>query len=516
MTLSQGSVVANLKLVKLLSRDAMTSTWTAEASDGRKLAVHIADGEDVTPEVEQAFWTGARALARFTQTGGDEGVLRVYAVDEIECAFESDLWTVGSVADLTALDWPLPRRLDLFTRVCSSLAALHEAGILHGCMRPSNILLDDDLLPILSDVGMIPIALGLGSDLTDAHSYRVYAAPEVNRGSSVDARADVFAAGRLLHFLLLKAEPPEEPEGEVPRLTSIATLSPAGLVRVVRRCSMTNPDDRYPGMRELMADLANYRSFEMVGIGHPEVREVNMTDTSLAPVPAAQAPVTAASATRVRKPVEPIAPMPRILDLSPGTRQALSAMGLLLIVGCLIYAGVAGRAPFGIQALVALFAALPTLVIPVPPDRSVVRVAYGLGAIVLFALINPADIVASKGGSRGTWSNDPAANADMARKLVAFRATDFREALFRGADLSKIDFSHATLDHADLRSANLSGANLVGASLVNTHLGEANLSGANLTDATLHNASGLVAAHCDARTIFPRGTTCVNGRPALH
>src|SRR5918911_1695543 len=104
MTLGEGSVVAGVTLSKRLSGDAVTSVWMGNTDDGRKVAVHVADGEALTPEMKATFVAKAAALCEWTQKGGYEGVLRVHAVDAEAFAFVADLWTVGSVADLTALD----------------------------------------------------------------------------------------------------------------------------------------------------------------------------------------------------------------------------------------------------------------------------------------------------------------------------------------------------------------------------------------------------------------------------
>jgi len=532
MTLAEESVVADVRLVRLLSRDAMKSTWLGESSDGRKVAVHVADGEAATPEVQAVFRERALALAGWTQNGKSDGVLRVHAVDEAECAMVSDLWTVGSVADVTALAWTLDQRIELFSRVCSSLAALHDAGLIHGCLHPSNILLDDDLLPVLSDVGLIDIALAFGGDPDNTYGYRTYASPEAKYGIAMDARTDVFAAGRLLHFLLLKSEPPEEPEVVVPRLDSIAAVSPAGLVRIVRRCTTSNADDRYASMRELMAELANYRSFEMVGVSHPDVRELNLTEDSLkpaAPTVAELSPASAAAAEALlalgappppslaRKPPtkrsEPTAVSP---DLSPNSRRVAALVGVGLLVVCLIYAWVASSAPFALRAMVSLLGALPTLLIPVEPTRARMgRFIFGLGAMVFLSLLDPADLIALHAGRRGAFSGDPGSNAAALRNLANFGHTQFADLSLRGVDLSGANLANAVLDRADLTGANLSGARLVGASLVDTHLQGATFAGADLRDTRMQAAIDLDTARCDDRTVFPPGGACVSGHLAF-
>jgi hypothetical protein len=342
----------------------------------------------------------------------------------------------------------------------------------------------------------------------------------------------VFAAGRLLHFLLLKSEPPEEPEGAVPRLDSIAAVSPAGLVRVVRRCTMSNADDRYASMRELMDDLANYRSFEMVGVSHPDVRELNLTEGSLkppAPTVEELSPASAAAAEALlalgsppppslarKPPKERTLPVAVSHDLSPNSRRVAALVGIALLVVCLIYAWVAGSAPVALRGMVALLGALPTLLIPVEPKRMRMgRFVFGFGAMVFLALLDPADLIASHAGKRGAFSGDPGSNAAALRNLANFGHTQFADLSLRGADLSGANLANAVLDRADLTGANLSGARLVGASLVDTHLHGATFAGADLRDTRMQAAIDLDTARCDDTTIFPPGGACVRGHLAF-
>jgi serine/threonine-protein kinase len=75
-------------------------------------------------------------------------------------------------------------------------------------------------------------------------------APEQARGDSglVDGRADVYALGGLLGFLLTGKAPPLLPGRTVPR----------PLVAVCRQALAADPADRYPGAAALAADVAAF------------------------------------------------------------------------------------------------------------------------------------------------------------------------------------------------------------------------------------------------------------------
>lgn len=91
--------------------------------------------------------------------------------------------------------------------VLLGLKTLHAAGIAHGDLKPSNVLIADDGRAMLGDFGIARRAdaatlTGLAGAGTPA-----YMAPEVLLGGHPDARADVFATGILLHECLVGRPP---------------------------------------------------------------------------------------------------------------------------------------------------------------------------------------------------------------------------------------------------------------------------------------------------------------------
>ncbi|WP_143195948.1 serine/threonine-protein kinase PknK [Archangium sp. Cb G35] len=102
--------------------------------------------------------------------------------------------------------------LTLVRRLCSALAFLHGEGIVHRDLKPENIVIRPDGTPVLVDFGLASAFGGpLGRESLDVSgsmegSY-VYMAPEQIKGGLVDARADLYSLGCILHELVV-GQPP--------------------------------------------------------------------------------------------------------------------------------------------------------------------------------------------------------------------------------------------------------------------------------------------------------------------
>jgi hypothetical protein len=108
---------------------------------------------------------------------------------------------------------PLDRAVATFEEIALGLMQVHAKGILHCDLKPSNILLDDELRPRLADFGQSRLiddrspALALGTIF--------FMAPEQADPAAVpDARWDVYALGAVL-YSMLEGRPPHHSEQAV-------------------------------------------------------------------------------------------------------------------------------------------------------------------------------------------------------------------------------------------------------------------------------------------------------------
>jgi serine/threonine-protein kinase len=158
-------------------------------------------------------------------------------------------------------------------QLAESLEYVHRQGIVHRDLKPDNILIGPDGRVTLTDFG---IALRLASrrltfsHLSNAAGTPDYMAPEQVRGERGDARTDVYALGCLLYELLTGRVPyPAEDALEAmqrkvrtdpPLVRRLRPDAPVALEAILYRALRRRPDERYPSMSALAADLGHLES----------------------------------------------------------------------------------------------------------------------------------------------------------------------------------------------------------------------------------------------------------------
>jgi tRNA A-37 threonylcarbamoyl transferase component Bud32 len=144
------------------------------------------------------FLAGARLLAGLRHPG----VVAVYDIDEPARALAME-WIAGGTlrARLAAHPGGLPAdELAATARaLLATLAFLHAQGIVHGDLKPSNLLLRGPAEVVLADFGAATQIDRDGAErLGEAGGTPLYLAPEQFQGAPASAETDLYAAGAIL------------------------------------------------------------------------------------------------------------------------------------------------------------------------------------------------------------------------------------------------------------------------------------------------------------------------------
>jgi diguanylate cyclase (GGDEF)-like protein len=179
--------------------------------------------------------------------------------------------------------------LNIAIQVAAGLSYAHQRGVVHGDIKPSNIMVLGDNLVKIADFGIARMASSRGGMQEDAiYGTPPFMSPEQIQGKSIDARSDIFSLGVVLYYMLTDRLP--FPEEDIDLLKhQIASIDPEkpsslnpgiseALDTVIYKCLAKTPDARFKNANDLEIDLRSCLSALLhtgAGPGHPFTSNVN-------------------------------------------------------------------------------------------------------------------------------------------------------------------------------------------------------------------------------------------------
>jgi serine/threonine protein kinase len=304
--LATGQRLKHFQLESVVGEGGMGVVYRANDTQlCRPVAVKVLPAELTSdPERKQRFLQEARAAARINHPA----VAQIHYVDEQDGVtfLVMELVEGKTVRDLIrAGELDLLGVVEVVAQAAEGLAKAHELGIVHRDIKPANVMVTADGHVKILDFGLAklldrpPFSSGAVPPLPPSASFTTlpgmvlgtaaYMSPEQVRGSSLDARADIFALGILL-FEMATGRSPFHRESfvdslhavafeEPPPLASLRGHLPDELQRIVSRCLKKRPEDRYSDARLLARDLRELRRSTEAGLLPKTDWQLRLTDT---------------------------------------------------------------------------------------------------------------------------------------------------------------------------------------------------------------------------------------------
>lgn len=190
---------------------------------------------------------------------------------------ESSIWLALEYIDGFTLEQALERAgrlepqaaLAIGIELAQALSHIHERGVVHRHLSPSNVMISRK-----GEVKLIDFGAALdqfaqssfhSSDPEGSFGAADHMAPEQILEERIDARADIFAFGALLYQLLSGTRPFDGPDARTtahrirheaaPSLRGILPELPRAVEKIVLRCLEKQADDRYESAAALSAAL---------------------------------------------------------------------------------------------------------------------------------------------------------------------------------------------------------------------------------------------------------------------
>ena len=212
-----------------------------QATVGREVAVRVfGPGMVGHPQFLRRFETAAQRITRVEHPGLVP--LLDYWREPTRAVLVTRLLTGGTLRDRTPKGgMDSATAMHIFENVASVVASAHRQGIVHGRLRPHNVLFDGEDNAYVADLGVDEMCAGVTGFGASA-----YDAPERLGGALATPASDVYSLGVLIHELLGGSPPPID--AALPKLDSPAAP-------VVTRATDADPNRRYGSIEQLAADL---------------------------------------------------------------------------------------------------------------------------------------------------------------------------------------------------------------------------------------------------------------------
>ena len=267
--LSIGSVVEGFRIDKLTHAGGMAHIWSVtREADGATFLMKtpvVFEGEDpaaiVGFEMEQMIMPRLKGPHVPRHVANGDFAVQPFIVME-QLAGDSLLPL------LKQLPMPVVRVASIGISIADALQSLHDQGVVHLDVKPSNILFRPTGEAVLIDYG-----LAHHRDLPDLlqEEFRLpygtapYMAPEQVMGIRSDPRSDLFALGCLMYFFATGVRPfgdPQKLRGLKQRLwrdpvppRKLNPDIPPWFQEIVLRCLEVKAGRRYPNAAQLAHDL---------------------------------------------------------------------------------------------------------------------------------------------------------------------------------------------------------------------------------------------------------------------
>ena len=166
-------------------------------------------------------------------------------------------------------DAMLRRRLEIFLRVCDTIAYAHHRNVIHRDLKPENIMIGKYMEVYVMDWGLSKVIEEDGDNMARLSGTPRYFPPEVLRREELDLRSDIFTLGLILQEVVTLS-PAVNGDDEKEFMTNIlqGNLEPIehqfnraidkDLQAIIQKATAYFKDERYQTVDDFAEDIRRY------------------------------------------------------------------------------------------------------------------------------------------------------------------------------------------------------------------------------------------------------------------
>ena len=250
-----GERLGPYRVVEVISRGGMGIVFRGERADGafeQSVAIKVIPASIAGESARALFESERTYLARLEHPN----IARIIdaGVTKEETPYYVMEFVDGVTIDAYVRETRVRRReiLDYFLQLCDAVAYCHRSMVVHGDIKPGNVLVSDDRVRLVDfGIGQLLEETDGQDSAKNLHAYSPqFAAPEQQRGDGATIQSDIYSLGAVLRQLLSEGEKTPNAKADRPL--------PPDIAAVIDRCLADDPSERYEEVGALRADIRNY------------------------------------------------------------------------------------------------------------------------------------------------------------------------------------------------------------------------------------------------------------------